>query len=80
MSNVASPPDGSWERTQFIDHDGHDPNIFRIVCRATKRDDELELDFSGSSENARGIMNSPFAGLTAACLSAAFILLAHDLP
>lgn len=77
---LRSLPDGSWERTQFIDHDGHDPNIFRIVCRATKRDDELELDFSGSSENARGIINSTFAGLTAACLSAAFILLAHDLP
>jgi N-methylhydantoinase B len=73
-------PDGTWRQTQFIDHDGHEPNIYRIECAVTKHGDQLTIDFSGTSANAAGIINATYAGLNAAVLSAAYILLAFDLP
>ena len=73
-------PDGRWTQTQYIDHDGHEPNIYRIECAVEKIDDRLIVDFGGSSKNAAGIINATYAGLSAGTLSAAYIILAHDLP
>jgi N-methylhydantoinase B len=77
---LAELPDGTWSQTQYIDHDGHEPNIYRIRCELRKHGDRLVVDFTGSSENARGIINATYAGLSAAVLSSAYINLAHDLP
>ena len=77
---LRSLPDGTWRQTQYIDHDGHQPDIYRIECAVTKRDDRLIIDFDGSSANAAGIINCTFAGLNAGILSATYILLAFDLP
>lgn len=73
-------PDGTWSQTQYIDHDGHAPTVYRVHCELRKRGDRLTADFTGSSENARGIINATYAGLNAAVLSSAYINLAHDLP
>lgn len=77
---LRSLPDGTWRQTQYIDHDGHEPNIYRIECAVTKTDDRLAVDFAGTSENAKGIINATYAGLNAGVLSAVLILLAFDLP
>ena len=77
---MRSLPDGRWTQTQYIDHDGHAPNIYKVECAVEKRGDRLIVDFAGSSANAKGIINATYAGLNAGTLSAAFILLAHDLP
>jgi N-methylhydantoinase B len=77
---LRSLPDGTWRQTQYIDHDGHEPNIYRIECAVTKRGDRLIVDFDGTSANAKGIINATYAGLNAGVLSAVSILLAFDLP
>jgi N-methylhydantoinase B len=77
---LRSLPRGTWTQTQYIDHDGHEPSIYRIRCAVTNAGDRLIVDFDGSSANARGIINATYAGLTAATLSAVCILLAYDLP
>jgi N-methylhydantoinase B len=77
---LRSLPDGSWRQTQYVDHDGHEPDIYRIECELTKVGDRLIVDFSGSSANAAGIINCTYAGLNAGTLSAIYILLAFDLP
>ncbi|HZP88320.1 MAG TPA: hydantoinase B/oxoprolinase family protein [Burkholderiales bacterium] len=73
-------PDGEWRETQYIDHDGHEPNIYQVVCTLTKRGDHLRFDFTGTSPNARGLINSTYSGLQAAVLSSMYINLCWDIP
>jgi N-methylhydantoinase B len=77
---LAELPDGVWREVQHIDHDGHQPDIYRIVCTMTKQGDRLGFDFSGTSPNARGLINSTYAGLQAAVLSSVYINLCWDIP
>jgi N-methylhydantoinase B len=72
-------PDGVWREVQFLDHDGHRPNLRKIVCTLTKRGDRLELDFTGSDPQADGFANCADGGLRAAAMSAVCILLGYDL-
>ena len=73
-------PDGVWREVQYLDHDGHRPNIRKIVCTATKRGDSLTLDFAGSDPQVDGFANCAFGGLRAAVLSGVCVMLGYDLP
>lgn len=73
-------PDGTWREVQYIDHDGHEPNIYTVVCTLTKRGERLAFDFAGTSPNARGLINSTYSGLQAAVLSSVYINLCWDIP
>ncbi len=73
-------PDGRWREVQYIDHDGHQSRIYQIVCTLTKQRDRLTFDFTGTSPNARGLINSTYSGLQAAILSAIYINLCWDTP
>jgi len=73
-------PDGRWRETQYIDHDGHESKIYQVVCTLTKRADKLTFDFTGTSPNARGLINSTYSGLQAAVLSSMYINLCWDIP
>lgn len=73
-------PDGVWREVQHIDHDGHQPDIYKIICTMTKQGDRLSFDFTGTSPNARGLINSTYAGLQAAVLSSVYINLCWDIP
>ena len=79
-SRLRELPDGVWRDVQYIDHDGHDTKIYQIVCTMTKKGDALTFDFSGTSPNARGLINSTYSGLQAAVLSAVYINLCWDIP
>lgn len=54
-------PDGSWEFTDYLDDDGIDPDPIAIHAKVTKRSDEIEVDFSGTSPQVKGAINLPFA-------------------
>lgn len=73
-------PDGQWREVQYIDHDGHNPEIYKIICTMTKKGSRLKFDFTGTSPNARGLINCTYAGLQAACLTATYINLCWDIP
>jgi len=73
-------PDGQWREVQYIDHDGHNPEIYKIICTLTKKGSRLEFNFSGTSPNARGLINCSYAGLQAACLTSTYINLCWDIP
>ncbi|HUF80532.1 MAG TPA: hydantoinase B/oxoprolinase family protein [Burkholderiales bacterium] len=73
-------PDGVWREVQFLDHDGHNPTLHKIVCTVTKRGDQLRIDFTGSDPQADGYINCAWGGVRAATLAAMFIMLAWDLP
>ena len=73
-------PDGQWREVQFIDHDGHTTDIYRIVCTLTKKGGRLTFDFTGTSPAARGLINATYSGLQAAVLSSVYINLCWDTP
>ncbi len=73
-------PDGRWREVQYIDHDGHESKIYQIICTLTKQGRHLTFDFTGTSENARGLINCTWSGLQAAVLSAVYINLCWDIP
>ena len=79
-ARLAELPDGQWREVQYIDHDGHNPEIYKIICTMTKKGSRLEFNFAGTSANARGLINCTYAGLQAACLTATYINLCWDIP
>ena len=64
---------------QYLDHDGHDYNVRKIVCTLTKSGDQLTLDFTGSDPQVDGFANCAYGGLRAAVLSGVCIALGYDL-
>jgi N-methylhydantoinase B len=77
---LASLPDGVWREVQYLDHDGHQPDVRQIVCTVTKRGEALTIDFTGSAGQVAGFANCARGGLRAAVLSAVCIVLGYDLP
>lgn len=56
---LATVPDGLYTATESIDADGVDASIeYRIQLALTKRGDRLEIDFSGTSPQARTSINA----------------------
>ena len=54
-------PDGRYEFADVIDGDGFTHEPFKIQVAVTIAGDEVEIDFEGSSPQARGGVNSPLA-------------------
>ncbi|MFN0305114.1 MAG: hydantoinase B/oxoprolinase family protein [Burkholderiales bacterium] len=79
-ARLAELPDGIWREVQYIDHDGHTTEIYPIVCTLTKKGDRLAFDFTGTSPQARGLINCTWSGLQAAVLSSVYINLCWDIP
>lgn len=76
---LSTLPDGTWREVQYMDHDGHQPNMRPIVCTITKRGDHLTIDFTGTAPEVEGFANCTRGGLRAATLSAVSIMLGYDL-
>jgi N-methylhydantoinase B len=56
---LAELPDGRWEGWDMSDCDGvDDGEEYRVQVAITKRDDRLEVDFSGTSRQARTCINA----------------------
>jgi N-methylhydantoinase B len=72
-------PDGVAHAADFIEHDGHQNVLYKIDCRATKRDDTLTLDFSGSSAQAPGFINATRSGLLGGCAGGILTTLGFDI-
>ena len=58
---IASWPDGTYRFTDHIDGDGFSPDPIPICCAVTVAGDHLHVDFSGSSPQVRGAINSTFS-------------------
>jgi N-methylhydantoinase B len=72
--------DGEWRSVTYLEHDGIQPNLFRIQVTATKKGDNLTLDYSGSSPQAATSVNATYH----AAMGCAFAILAgrlfYDIP
>ena len=70
-SEIEDLPDGSWAFTDYIDGDGINPDPIAIKAKVTIEGDEVEVDFTGTSPQAKGSINPNFA-FTQSCVYAVF--------
>lgn len=68
-------PDGAYAFTDYMDGDGNTEFRYAIRVTVTIAGDEATVDFTGTSEQAEGAINSPFA-MTASSVFNAFLQLA----
>jgi N-methylhydantoinase B/oxoprolinase/acetone carboxylase alpha subunit len=68
-------PDGTYEFEDFMDDDGVRPEHYRIRVRVEVTGSEALVDFSGTSLQAEGAINSPYA-MTASSTFNAFLQIA----
>ena len=73
-------PDGEFQATDFLEHDGHTNALYRLDLHLTKRGDRLTFDFSGSSPQAPGFINCTRSGLVGAVTGSLLPMLAYDIP
>jgi N-methylhydantoinase B/oxoprolinase/acetone carboxylase alpha subunit len=79
-SVIEEIPDGSYEFEDFMDDDGVRPEHYRIRVRVEVAGSEALVDFSGTSVQAEGAINSPYA-MTASSTFNAFLQIAGpDVP
>ncbi|HXF74381.1 MAG TPA: hydantoinase B/oxoprolinase family protein [Actinomycetota bacterium] len=72
---IASIPDGVYSFTDYMDGDGNTPYRYAIRVEVTVEGDAAIVDFRGSSQQAEGAINLPFA-MTASSVFNAFLQLA----
>ena len=60
-AEIEALPDGSWEFTDYVDDDGFSPDPIAIKVKVTIRRDNMLVDFTGTSPQAKGSINPNFA-------------------
>jgi N-methylhydantoinase B len=50
-------PDGTYRSVAFLNHDGHQNRLYKIAVTATKKNDTLAIDFTGTDRQAPGFIN-----------------------
>jgi N-methylhydantoinase B len=73
-------PDGMVHAADFLEHDGHQNQLYTVDLLVTKQGDNLRLDFSRSSPQAPGFINATRAGLHAGVAGALLPTLGFGIP
>jgi N-methylhydantoinase B len=50
-------PDGIYRSVAFLNHDGHQNKLYKIMVTANKENDTLDIDFTGTDSQAPGFIN-----------------------
>jgi N-methylhydantoinase B len=77
---IASWPDGDYHFTDYIDGDGFSPAPIPIVCRITVKGDHLWVDFTGSSPQVKGAINSTLSFVKSSAYLTIRCALDQDVP
>lgn len=73
-------PDGRYEFVDYIDGDGFDESPIPIKVAITVAGDQLDVDFSGSSPQVKGAINSTLSFVKSATYLAVRCVLDSDVP
>ena len=77
---IASWPDGVYRFTDYIDGDGFDESPIPIKVALTVAGDQVSVDFTGSSPQVRGAINSTLSFVKSATYLAVRCALDKDVP
>ncbi|GAF45512.1 hydantoinase B/oxoprolinase family protein [Rhodococcus wratislaviensis] len=77
---IRSLPDGVYETEDFVEHNGHTNDLYKVHCKLTVDADRMIFDFSGSARQTDGFVNcsapTTFGAVTTPLLMSLFC----DLP
>jgi len=74
-------PDGEYAFEDWVDDDGIDRDrAIRLLCKITKRDDAIKVDWAGSSEQVKGAINCTLSFTKAVSYAAIRSVLDFDIP
>jgi len=73
-------PDGEYRFTDWIDGLGETPEPLKIVVCVSVRDDEIEVDFTGTSAQVQGAINCPIAMARSSAYCAIRCVTSPDIP
>ncbi len=76
-AEIAKLPDGDYSFSDFIDGDGFDSGVITIQVKITVADEDMTIDFAGTSPQVRGAINSVYsftASAAWACIRSVFDL------
>ena len=79
-AEIRSWPDGEYEFEDYLDNDGVDAGTIPLKVKLSGRGDCLEIDFTGSSPQVKGAINSPFPFTVSCCGYAVRSMMRADIP
>ena len=77
---ISAMPDGTWTFTDVVDNDGVDDVPIDIVATVTKKDDEISVDFAGTSPQCKGAIQPVFNTTKAMVYAVLRTVLGGDIP
>ncbi len=77
---ISTWQDGDYTFTDTIDGDGFSPDAILIKCTISVQGDQLKVDFTGSSPQVRGAINSTLSFVKSATYLSVRCALAADVP
>lgn len=77
---IALLADGVYEADEWTEHNGHVNDLYRVHCTMTVADDQITMDFTGSSPQTDGFINLSYGTLVGSVASALVPILAWDVP
>ncbi|MBI2875213.1 MAG: hydantoinase B/oxoprolinase family protein [Firmicutes bacterium] len=78
-SRLEAIPDGTYEFTDYLDHDGLTDRIYTMKCRLTVDGNKATVDFTGTDPQSPGAINCTLANTHGAVHAGLLTLLAPDL-
>ena len=79
-NEIAALPQGEAEFTDYVDDDGLNPDPIKIHVKLTIKGDEVHADFTGTSPQCKGAINTNFAFTKSVVYAAIRCLLSPELP
>ena len=79
-AEIRSWPDGEYSFEDYLDNDGVDAGTIPLKVKLSVRGDSLEIDFTGSSPQVKGGINSPFPFTVSCCGYAVRSMMRADIP
>jgi N-methylhydantoinase B len=79
-AEIEKLPDGVYEAVDYIDHDGHEPRLYRLCLKLTIAGSDIHLDFAGTDDQAPGFINASFSNTVASCWAGLMLFLDPSIP
>jgi N-methylhydantoinase B len=73
-------PDGRFQHVGFVDHDGQENRLYKVVCTMTKAGDRIRFDYEGTDAAIAGMGNGSASGSYGAIGAIMLALFGSDLP
>lgn len=77
---IRSLPAGVYEVEDYVEHNGHTNELYRVHCRLTVHDDRMVFDFSDSAPQTDGFVNCSASVTYGSVASPILLSLLCDLP